>query len=134
MSAEPTLRDVLNAVQDQSLVLKDLQVYAQRTEQRLDVIDQQMKEVFEILEVMSQHIDARADEITEQMATKVDLQRFATKEYLDDKLAALREGLVTLARQGNQKFGVLVEWLVAEKRMHPMVAQKILALEPFPQK
>lgn len=103
-------------------------------DKRFDGIDGQLQEIFDVLEALPAHIDQQAKEIRADMATKGDLQRFVTKEYLDDKLGVLRDDLMRMARTSNKKFDALIGDLVFEKRMHPTVAQKILALEPFPQK
>ena len=100
-------------------------------DQRLDGIDQQFKGVFEILEALPVHMDEQTKAIKSEMATKADLQRFATKEYLDDKLGSLRDDLMVMARTSNKKFEALIKDLVSEKRLHPTAARRILLLEPL---
>lgn len=100
-------------------------------DQRFDGIDQQFKEVFEILEALPVHMDEQTKAIKSEMATKADLQRFATKEYLDDKLGSLRDDLMVMARTSNRKFEALIKDLVSEKRLHPTAARRILLLEPL---
>lgn len=55
-----------------------------------------------------------------------------TKDYLDDKLADLKGELTLLARKANTKLSVFIETLVANKTLKRAIADKILALEPFP--
>jgi hypothetical protein len=48
-------------------------------------------------------------------------------------LVCLRSDLIVMARKSNKKFEALIADMVFEKRMHPATAQRILAMEPFPQ-
>lgn len=100
---------------------------------RFDGLERQFEEVFEVISALSAHVDERIDGVVSQMATKADLQRFVTKEYLDEKLSDLRSDLIVMARKSNKKFEALIADMVFEKRMHPATAQRILAMEPFPQ-
>jgi hypothetical protein len=100
---------------------------------RFDEMERQFEGVFEVISALSSHVDERIDGVVSQMATKADLQRFVTKEYLDEKLADLRSDLIVMARKSNKKFEALIADMVFEKRMHPATAQRILAMEPFPQ-
>jgi hypothetical protein len=76
-------------------------------------------------------VDGRFDQIEGRIAN---VERgMVTKDYLDDKLADLRGDLVLLARKQNRKFESLIQEFVAEGRLTPAAAHRLLALEPFPQ-
>lgn len=55
-----------------------------------------------------------------------------TKDYLDRKIGDLRGELVALSRKVKTKLSVVVEQLVISGTLKRQVADKILALEPFP--
>jgi hypothetical protein len=124
MKHEPTIRDVLEAVKVQS---------------------GRMDDVLDVLNGFSSSVDGRFSKMDDQFATiqakMTDMEgemtsmrsSMVTKDYLDEKLGDLRGDLVLLARKGNTKLTTLVEALVAERRLDPAVARRILALEPFPQ-
>ncbi len=101
-------------------------------DQRFDTVDEQFSETREMIQNLASHTDAQFKDIRGDMATKGDLQRFITKDYLDDKLADLRSDLVIMARKGNKKLEAFVEELVSEKRLPRAAARRILMLEPFP--
>mgnify|MGYP001600312807 CR=1 FL=1 len=101
-------------------------------DQRFNSVDEQLREAREMTQDLASHVDTQLKEIRAEMATKADLQRFVTKDYLDDKLADLRSDLIMMARKGNKKLEAFVEELVSEKRLPRAAARRILLLEPFP--
>ncbi|MDQ7814331.1 MAG: hypothetical protein RDU25_00795 [Patescibacteria group bacterium] len=105
------------------------------------------QEILEAISLLAQHIQTVADDVHilkgdvqtmkgDILTMKGDIRTMkssmVTKSYLDDKLADLRGDLVALARKSNTKFAVLVEELVLKGTIKREVADKILALEPFP--
>ena len=74
--------------------------------------------------------------MTLEMATKEDLKqelvKVVTKEYLDDKLTALKGDLVSLVRKEDHKVGALINELADTKVLSEPATQRILKLEPFP--
>ena len=58
--------------------------------------------------------------------------QMVTKDHLDRKIDDLRGELVALSRKVNTKLSILVEQLVMDGTLKRQVADKILALEPFP--
>jgi hypothetical protein len=54
-----------------------------------------------------------------------------TKDYLDNKLGALRGDLIALAGKANKKLSVLIEEMVKEGSLKRKTANNILAMEPF---
>ena len=56
-----------------------------------------------------------------------------TKDYLDDKLSDLKGDLIVIARKQNRKFESLVEELASKGQLTRSVADRLLAMEPFPQ-
>jgi len=91
----------------------------------------------EKLQELSEDVDAlRSESKSDSNALKSDIKiiraTMVTKSYLDDKIADLRGELVLLARKSNTKLGALVERLVLQGTLKRELADKILALEPFP--
>ena len=59
--------------------------------------------------------------------------KMVTKDYLDDKLADLRGDLVVLTRKEDAKVRTLVEIMLGKQLISREEANKVLAMEPFPQ-
>lgn len=105
-------------------VLSAIQAFASNTEVRLTKIESRLTGTELKLEGLPR-IHARLTKIESTMVTK---------DYLDDKIADLKGELIILARKANTKLSVFVEELVASKTLKRSIADKILALEPFPNK
>ena len=59
--------------------------------------------------------------------------QMVTKDYLDDKLHDLRGDLTVVIRKEDRKVVALIDELRQTKVLSEPAAQRILALEPFPQ-
>jgi hypothetical protein len=59
--------------------------------------------------------------------------QMVTKDYLDEKLADLRGDLNVLMRKEDHKVVAIVDVLLKRKVITSEDAQRILAMEPFPQ-
>lgn len=59
--------------------------------------------------------------------------QMVTKDYLDDKLHDLRGDLTVIIRKEDRKVVALIDELRQTKVLSEPAAQRILALEPFPQ-
>jgi archaellum component FlaC len=101
MNQEPTIRDVLDAMQTFSSSVNEQFV---RVDKRFTGLDK---------------------EIATIKATMV------TKEYLDDKLTDLRGDLVALVRKGDRKLAAVVDELVKRQVFDEATARRIFELEPF---
>lgn len=91
------------------------------------------QDILEAISLLAQHVQTVADDV-QAIKGEVRTMRsvMVTKSYLDEKMADLRGDLVALARKSNTKLAVLVEELVIKGVIRREVADKILALEPFP--
>jgi hypothetical protein len=106
--------------------------------------DQSKQEILEAISLLAESLQDLSDDMqglsirvtTLSNETKAEFRSIkatmVTKSYLDDKIADLRGELVLLARKSNTKFGALVEQLVLQGTLKRELADKILALEPFP--
>ena len=75
--------------------------------------------------------------VTETAATHDDIRRLeakmVTKEYLDDKIADVRGGLIAMTRKEDARVNTFVETLEQKKVLSKKEADKISAMGPFPQ-
>ncbi len=139
--------DLYTDLHAEILAVKDdlrIEIQGVKTE-LLDAIQETREDLGEQIQGLATHMDERFMEVDGQFV-QVD-RRFdqiegrianvergmVTKDYLDDKLADLRGDLVLLARKQNRKFESLIQEFVAEGRLTPAAAHRLLALEPFPQ-
>ena len=135
MAPEPTLQDVLTAVQTMD---RKFEKRFSDTDQKFVDMDTRFDEVLEQINDFATHVEMRfvniENEIT-QIKDKVNHMNsiMLTKDYLDTKLADLKADLVLLARKGNIKLSALIEQLVAQHILDQSIGDQILALEPFPQ-
>ncbi|MDO8583884.1 MAG: hypothetical protein Q7R83_01765 [bacterium] len=96
-----------------------------------------IQDVLDVLHTFAEQVDGRFSNL-EQDAGLLKSEvagiksTMVTKDYLDEKLGDLRGELVSLARKQNVKFEVLVDGLVEQGSLKKTVAQKVLAMEPFP--
>ncbi len=109
-SVEPTLSDVLEAVNDG---FTNVEHRFQKIEHRLDSMDTRLDSM-----------DQRLNTVESQMVTK---------EYLDDKLADLRGDLVVMMRKEDNKLKKLVDILEQHQVISGSERTAIFALEPFAQ-
>jgi len=107
----------------------------------------QIEEVLEIVSFIKDHaashedvnrLETRMDSLEirmESLETRVDSlgAKVVTKDYLDDKLADLRGDLVVLMRKEDVKVRTLVEIMLGKQLLSKEEANKVLAMEPFPQ-
>lgn len=83
MMTEPTIRDVLDA----------MQLFATSVDKRFDLVDQKFERVDERLDALEQEMRAvkrEQREMRAEMATKSDIAQLVTKEYLEGRLAHIR--------------------------------------------
>lgn len=129
---EPTNREILNSIDT------TLDTLLQAITDRGDAYDRSIKElrkelhesiqeVLDAINLFANSVDERFDQVDKRftsiettMATKTQLETF-------------RADLALIARKSNTKLTILIEQLVSEKSLDPVIAQRILALEPFPQ-
>ncbi|MFA6429670.1 MAG: hypothetical protein WCV84_04210 [Patescibacteria group bacterium] len=152
MSNERTIQDVLDAI---NVFASDTESRFVSMKQQFEQIDQQFQRVdhrfeqidnrFEQIDNRFEQIDNRFEQIDqrfEQIDNRLEGmdQRFeriegamVTKDYLDERLTSLRDELIHLSRRTNTKLSVLIEDLESRKVLDHASAQRILALEPFPQ-
>jgi len=76
-------------------------------------------------------LDTRMDSMEGRMDSME--AKMVTKDYLDDKLADLRGDLVVLTRKEDIKVRTLVEIMLGKQLISKEEANKVLAMEPFPQ-
>jgi chromosome segregation ATPase len=145
MDKEPTIRDVIEVIYelsshidqrfsdvDQRFSGLDKKIIS--IDKRFDKLEERFNKLesrFDKLEERFNKLESRFDKLEERVvrieATMV------TKEYLDDKLADLRGDIVLLVRKEDKKLGAVVQELVDQKITTQKTANKILAMEPFPQ-
>ncbi|MDQ7814414.1 MAG: hypothetical protein RDU25_01225 [Patescibacteria group bacterium] len=96
--------------------------------------DESKHEILEAISLLADNVQSVSDRV-DDLSTRMGRVEttMVTKSYLDDKLADLRGDLIVLARKQNTKLNILIESLVAEGILPRKVADKILALEPFPE-
>lgn len=127
---EPTSQDILEAIQT---FAGDIDKRFDLVDKRFDLVDQRFVDIEHHLGSSEKDIGTIKSDIGSMKSDIISIKsRMVTKDYLDDKIADLRGDLVLLARKGNTKLSILVEDLVAQKSLDPVIARKILALEPFP--
>ncbi len=80
-----------------------------------------IKDVLDTLNVFSSNMDERFLQVD---------KRF---DEIDKRFDEIRADFGSVSRKGNTKLTVLVDSLVSEKALDSKTAQRILALEPFPQ-
>jgi predicted nuclease with TOPRIM domain len=131
MDKEPTIRDVIEVIYELS---SHIDQRFSDVDQRFSGLDKKIISIdkrFDKLEERFNKLESRFDKLEERVvrieATMV------TKEYLDDKLADLRGDIVLLVRKEDKKLGAVVQELVDQKITTQKTANKILAMEPFPQ-
>lgn len=100
------------------------------------------------IEDLAVMVKAGFDDVTQRMATKEDLNAFATKEDLTREVGRLRSDiidyiakqnmelkgdLVLLLRGEDRKLFTLIEVMVEKNLLSRIDANRITKLEPFPQ-
>lgn len=154
LNQQPTNADLLNAIQglndrmdtiEGKLVtvqgkLNTVEGKSKTIEDKMDslVTKRDLQDVLEVINKFASDTEVRFIKIENDVNTvKSDMNgvksSMVTKDYLDMKIAELRSDLTLLSRKSNTKLTVLIESLVEQQALRPEIAQKILALEPFPQ-
>lgn len=98
------------------------------------------QEILEAISLLAEQVQGIADDVgtlkSDVGTLKSDMAKvkatMVTKSYLDEKLSDLRGDLVALARKSNTKLSVVIEELVMSGTLKREIADRILALEPFP--
>lgn len=88
--------------------------------------DRDKQDILDAISLMAEQMHTMGEHIVHVKSQMV------TKSYLDDKLGQLRGDLVILARKGNTKLSTLIEDLVSEGSLKREIADRLLAMEPFP--
>ena len=125
MTKTATIQDVLDTMNTFATYVE-----GQFTELKQDVSS--LKEDVVSLKQEMASLKLKVDDI-EKRLTSVE-KNMITKDYLDKKLAELRSDIVLMSQRANTKLSILIEELVGQKILTIDIAQRILALEPFPQK
>ncbi|MFH1014278.1 MAG: hypothetical protein ABIH67_01270 [Candidatus Uhrbacteria bacterium] len=97
--------------------------------------DKAKDEILEAINIFSTHVDDQFSDIRSKMATKEDLtkQKHEIMDSMDDKLADLKGDLVVLMRREDKKVSELIVTLRDTKVLSAEDAERLLALNPFPQ-
>ena len=102
-------------------------------------LERQIQDVLEAVNAFASHTDRQFVEIRQEIRemreeTGSMRSEMVTKTYLDEKIADLRGDLMLIARRGNRKLETVVEALQTEGVLPAKVAERILLMEPFPQR
>jgi hypothetical protein len=108
MNEEPTIRDVLDA----------MQTFSSSVDERFTGLEKDVAG-------LKTNVAGLKTDVATIKATMV------TKEYLDDKLSDLRGDLVALVRKGDRKLAAVVDELVKRQVFDEDTARRIFELEPF---
>lgn len=114
---EPTLQDVLQAV---NVGFTELTGEVSEIKGDIHQIKQDM--------VTHDQLKQKMTELKNELKTEL-----VTKDYLDQKMAEQRSDLILITRKEDRKVVALVHELRDQKVLSEPAAQRILALEPFPQ-
>jgi archaellum component FlaC len=80
-----------------------------------------IKDVFDSIQVFSTDMDRQFKEVRQEF------------DQVHKELSDIRKDFGTISRQSNTKMTVLVDTLVSKKILDSKDAERILALEPYPQ-
>ena len=91
----------------------------------------------EAIQALADHMDRRFEGVDKRFeAVEKDIRtvknQMVTKSYLDDKLSDWRADLMRVCLKANTKLSTIVEELVKKGSMSRDMADRILAMEPFP--
>jgi recombinational DNA repair protein RecR len=106
MIEQPTNREIMEAVRGldgrfQGLEgrFQGLEGAVQGNAEAIHALATHMDERFDAVERRSDRLEGRVTNIESTMATKADLARMVTKDYLDDKLADLHSDIVRFVKR-----------------------------------
>jgi len=116
MEKEPTIKDVLEAVNELS---SNIDGRFSRVDERFEKIDDR----FEKIDGRFEKIDREIGWIKSNMVTK---------DHFDDRLADLKGDLIVMMRKEDAKFVALLELLRRKEMISVPEAEAILSMEPFP--
>lgn len=151
--------DIMQLREDQVDTLRAVQIFSTNVDKRFDEVDQKFQSIdqqfkavdqqFKAVDQQFKSIDQRFDGIDrklgaidtrfERVETRVEgiethmvtiETHMVTKEYLNEKLMALRSDLIQMATRTAKRLDQLIEELVAEKSLKRSVADRLLALAP----
>ena len=120
--AEATTNEILSAINN----------FANEVEERFDGIDKRFDGVdkrFDGVDKRFDGVDKRLDDLDARVGHLEN--QMVTKDYLDSKLADLREDFVTAIRREDEKVEVLVGKLREENSLSAVSAQKVLEIKPL---
>ena len=134
--------DLLNAIgKSNKDVFKAINNLAEFTKKGFLDADKKLTEAVDFLAATTKEqfdeIGERFDKMDEQFdkmdgrLTKVEAM-MVTKDYLDEKMADLRGGLITVIRKEDTKVKTLTNILHTKKVIDKKEKDKIFSLEPFP--
>jgi archaellum component FlaC len=122
MNEEPTIRDVLDA----------MQTFSSSVDERFTGLEKDVAGLKTNVAGLKTDV---AGLKTDVAGLKTDVATIkatmVTKEYLDDKLSDLRGDLVALVRKGDRKLAAVVDELVKRQVFDEDTARRIFELEPF---
>ena len=134
---DTTKHEILKAIGKLEGRFDGLETRFDGLETRFDVLDSRLDrtegELMEAIHDLADDVQGLNDrmELAETNIGHIKSE-MVTKDYLDRKIDCLRGDLVALSRKSNTKLSALVEQLVLDGTLKRQVADRILALEPFP--
>ncbi|MFH1405435.1 MAG: hypothetical protein ABIH21_05090 [Patescibacteria group bacterium] len=116
MNQEPTIQDVLDAVNTSS----------SRTEERFRGLEKNLKS-----EISS--VKTEISSVKTELTQTINKQKLELIDAMDDKMADLKGHLVILMRKEDKKVTTLINLMRDKQLLNDEEANMILALDPFPQ-
>jgi archaellum component FlaC len=115
-------------------ILEAIHVFAGSVDERFDKVDQRFNGIETDIGSMKQEVGSMKQEMGSMKQEMGSMKaQMVTKDYLDEKISDLRGDLVVLVRKGDHKVVALVGNLENKGILTKEEAQKILAMEPYPQ-
>jgi polyhydroxyalkanoate synthesis regulator phasin len=129
MNEEPTIRDVLDA----------MQTFSSSVDERFTGLEKDVAGLKTDVTGLKTDVTGLKTDVaglkTDVAGLKTNVATIkatmVTKEYLDDKLSDLRGDLVALVRKGDRKLAAVVDELVKRQVFDEDTARRIFELEPF---
>jgi polyhydroxyalkanoate synthesis regulator phasin len=122
MNEEPTIRDVLDA----------MQTFSSSVDERFTGLEKDVAGLKTDVTGLKTDVAGLKTDVAGLKTNVATIKAtMVTKEYLDDKLSDLRGDLVALVRKGDRKLAAVVDELVKRQVFDEDTARRIFELEPF---